>query len=368
MHRGTVIRWAICFFAMFFACSAAPRLGRAESAGEASIGALLREDTRRSLQVVIPEPVVAAEPSPVRPAQRVELSDWVDPRSHSTARTGRACEQRYVAYLTGTRALNYLELKLFNDSDDEVVIDAGSRVFERTLRMHGTTHRGFPGLPLPVAKHSGKLLLLELEKLLFYELSKFDVVISVSRADGGTCSIKLEFTRTLPAAPTTFKILSRYDVGTSFGARVASGSLAETVGRVGSTATLFLDWYSLMQHGVRFEFAADSLRSDRFAGALLFLPSYQYRIFLNPRVSYVFGIGAGAYLFTAEPDTPGAVARWTLLLRERMQLRFELPEITSLVLALCPTLTLGGLPGEPFAPPELSGGIYTGTVELIVGM
>ncbi|HYQ29076.1 MAG TPA: hypothetical protein VER04_17720, partial [Polyangiaceae bacterium] len=100
MHRGTVIRWAICFFAMFFACSAAPRLGRAESAGEASIGALLREDTRRSLQVVIPEPVVAAEPSPVRPAQRVELSDWVDPRSHSTARTGRACEQRYVAYLT----------------------------------------------------------------------------------------------------------------------------------------------------------------------------------------------------------------------------------------------------------------------------
>lgn len=342
-----------------------PARARATSVGEeASVSAA----TRTLLSVVIPEPVAAAYPSPRTAEQRVELSDWVDPNGHSTARVGRACEQRYAAYLTGTRELNYLELKLFNDSGTKVIIDARSRIFEQTFRTHGTTRHGFADMPVPVAKHSGKLLLFGLEKRLFYQLRRFDVAFDVAFEDGRTCRMQVEFSRSLPAAPATFKVFSRYDMGVSAGARFASGSLGDTVGHVGSTTALFLDWYPEVQHGVRFEFAVDSLASYDFAGALLFLPSYQYRIFLNPRVSYAFGIGAGAYLFTANVNMPGSVARWALLVRERMQLKFEVPAFTTLSLALCPTLTFGVLPGGPFGPHELSGGLYTGTLELILGM
>src|SRR5437868_9609551 len=102
----------------------------AESFAASTLGVEVGAATRQLLQAVIPEPVANAYPRPQSPESRVELSDWVDPSSRSTARVGRACEQRYVAYLTGTRLHNYLELQLFNDSDAEVVIEARSQIFE----------------------------------------------------------------------------------------------------------------------------------------------------------------------------------------------------------------------------------------------
>ena len=346
-----------------------PARARAQSVEEAVFKVLLETATRTLLNVVIPEPVTVAQPTPTRPKPHVELSDWVDPSSHSTARVGRACGQRYVAYLTGTRALNYLEVKLFNDSDSKVVINARSPVFEQVFRRRGRAQYGFRGMPVAVAEHSGKLLLLQLEKARFYELRRFDVELSVSFSDGRTCPIKVEFSRSLPAAPATFRALSKFDFGTSYGVQFRSGSLRDAAGQVGSSAALFLEWYPEVQHGVRFELVTDSLDSHDYAGALLMLPSYGYRIFFTPRLSYEFGIGAGAYMFTAYANMPGSATRWALLVSERMQLKFEIsPNLKAVNLALSPTLTFGVLPGGPFGPRELSGALYTGTVALILGM
>ena len=87
---------------------ATPR-ARGQSFGDALLALNVEAATRALLDGIIPEPV----PRPVLayPKQRVELSDWIDPSTGSTARVGRSCEQRYVAYLTGTQLINYLCLE-----------------------------------------------------------------------------------------------------------------------------------------------------------------------------------------------------------------------------------------------------------------
>jgi hypothetical protein len=103
----------------------------------------------------------------------------------------------------------------------------------------------------------------------------------------------------------------------------------------------------------------------RFARGVLRLPSYEYRVFSSPRVSYSFGIGAGADVFTVYDDVPTSYARRALMIRERMQLAFELlPSGSSLSVALGPAVTFGALPGGPFGPREL---LYTGSAELTLG-
>ena len=362
------MRWTVLLSSVVSVLLLVPARAHAQSFGAATLGVEVGTATRQLLQTVIPEPVAGAYPTPPSPELRVELSDWVDPSSHSTARVGRACEQRYVAYLTGTRGLNYLEFKLFNDSESEVVVDARSRVFERTFRTHARTRHGFRKLPVRIAAHSGQLLLLELEKRLFYRLREFDFVFDLSFADGRRCQLKVEFARKLPAAPATFKTLSRYDMGVSAGPYLTSGSLRDTVGPVGSTTTLSLSWYPAVQHGVRLEFGVDSLGGYRFAGGWRLVSGYEYRIFLTPRVSYSVGIGAGAYLFTANPDDPASSARWALLVRESMQWKFDLPVFSAMDMALAPTLTFGVLPGGRLGATEVTGALYTGALELIIGM
>jgi len=157
-------------------------------------------------------------------------------------------------------------------------------------------------------------------------------------------------------------------LGVAAGPYLTSGRLRDTVGPVGSTTALSLSWHPAVQHGVRLEFGVDSLGGSRFAGGLLMLSGYEYRIFLNPRVSYSVGIGAGAYAFTAGPDDPTATTRWALLMRESMQWKFDLAVFTALNLALAPTLTLGVLPGGRFGESEVTGALYTGALELIIGM
>jgi len=53
-----------------------------------------------------------------------------------------------------------------------------------------------------------------------------------------------------------------------------------------------------------------------------------------------------------------------------MQLKLELfpPDRENLNFALCPTVTFGVLPGGPFGPHELSGGLYTGALEVILSL
>lgn len=363
------VRWVVFASSLVSSGLLVPARARAKPPEEALFELGLEAATRLLLAGVVPEPVVSTVPTLPKPEPRTELSDWIDPSSHSTSRSGRACEQRYVAYLTGTRTRNYLEVKLFNDSDAEVTIDARSRVFEQTIERLGRTRQGFHNMPVRVAKHSGKLLVLGLEKLRFYQLKQFDVVFDLAFEDERTCQIRIEFSRTLPAAPATFKALSKYAVGLSLGAHLASGPLADAVDPVGTTATVFLNWYPAEQHGVRFEFGQDLLQGDRFRVGFLLLCGYQYRFFFNPYLSYSFGIGAGPYLFTVYQDTPSSAARWALLVREQIQLKYEpFPDRSWMNVALGPTLTFGVLPGGPFGPRELSGGLYTGMVEVSFGL
>jgi len=339
---------------------------RAESLGEALFKGFGTGVTRVLLDALIPEPVVRA--SPPLPQARVELSDWVDPRTGSTARVGRACELRYVLYLTGTRYSNYLEVKLFNDSDDEVAIVARSPAFEEANDSNPNSREKFHGKPYRAVGHSGKYLSYELEKARFYKLRHFDVVFDLSFANGRTCRTKVEFLRVLPMALSTFKINPRLDTAVTLGAYLASGPLRGSIGQAGSTSAISIGWFPAMQHGIRFEGSFSNLHGSRFALGVLLLPSYEYRIFFGPRVSYSFGIGAGANLFAVYEGMPASDARWALMVRERMQLKFELPKVGMLQFALGPVVTFGVLPGGPFGPRELSGTFYTGSLELTIGM
>ena len=358
------LRLAIFLLGVLGELSLLTTRARAQSVGEALLQVFVGGATRGLLNALIPEPVA----TPPTPEPHVELSDWVDPVSGSTAHVGRACEQRYVAYLTGTRGLNYLEVKLFNDSEQEAVIAARSRAFGGTLRpWPGSRH----GRPVRAPGHSGKFLRYELEKPRFHELRQFEVVFELSFADGRTCQMRADFARVLPAAPSTFKLYSKAEVGLSYGFYVASGSLRDAVGQVGAGDSVSASWFPALQHGVRLELGSARLHhSDRFAAGTLVLPSYEYRIFLSPRVTYSFGIGAGAYVFTGYHDMPDSDARWALLVRERMQLKLELfpPDRENLNFALCPTVTFGVLSGGPFGPHELSGGLYTGALEVILSL
>lgn len=369
MVQRSFVRWVVFVLSAISGLSLLPAPARAESLAEAVVEVLVGAATRTLLNVVIPERVATAHPSPPTPEPRVELSDWVDPSSHSTAKVGRACEQRIVTYLTGTRRFNFLEVKLFNDSDTNVTIDAHSRVFTPAMETTVNARHGFRGMPLRVPAHSGKLLVLGLQKSLFYQLKQFDFVFDVSSGPGRTCQMKVEFSRSLPALTTTFKAASKRDIGVSLGAHLTAGPLRESVGALGQNTTTSMTWHIAVQHGVRAEFSLDSLGGDRFKVGLLLIPGYEYRHFFNPRLSYTFGIGAGPYLFTVNQEQPASAARWAMLVRERMQLQYELStDQRPLSLALCPTLTFGAFPGGPFGPHELSGGFYTGAMELLIRM
>ena len=130
---------------------ATPR-ARGQSSGDALLALTVEAATRALIDGIIPEPV--DRPAVAYPVQRVELSDWIDPSTGSTARVGRSCEQRYVAYLSSTRRLNYLELKLFNDSAGQVVIAAHSPEIEKMSPGPYKRVRK----PVPVAGHSGTYL------------------------------------------------------------------------------------------------------------------------------------------------------------------------------------------------------------------
>ena len=178
-----------------------------------------------------------------------------------------------------------------------------------------------------------------------------------SSANGRTCQAKLEFSRVLPALPSTFRSHNKTDWGLSAGLHVATGSLGDSIGQVGVSRALALSWFPAMQHGIRFEVGMDDLHSNRFALGLLLMPSYEYRAFFSPRLSYSFGIGAGAYLCTVRDGVPTSSSRWALMVRERMQLAVDLfPQWVSLELG--PAVTFGVLPGGPFGPRELTGALY----------
>jgi hypothetical protein len=358
-------RWAVVLASVVGGLLATPA-ARAQSFGEKLLFMTLEAATSALLDTVIPEPV--HHPSVKTPEARAELSDWVDPSTGSTAHVGRACEQRYVAYLTGTRYSNYLEVKLFNDSDDDVAIVARSPVFEEANGPAPDSREKFRGKPYRAGRHSGTYLSYMLEKARFYELRHFAVVFELSFANGRTCQTKIDFSRVLPAALSSFKIYSNKDAALTYGVHGATGSLLDSVGPVGTTTSISFGWFPAMQHGLRFEASFDNFDSDRFAFGVLLLPSYEYRIFFGPRVSYSFGIGAGAYLFTVHADVPVSYSHWALMVRERMQLKFELPEFNVLHFALGPVVTFGVLPGGPFGPRELSGALYTGSLELSITM
>ena len=227
--------------------------------------------------------------------RRSELNDWVDPSTGSTAHAGRACEQSYVARLTGTRAINYLELELSNDSDDEVAITLHSQAFGGQLRRYDSDSR--PEKPVHALGNSWKFLSYQLDKPPFYRLRQFDVELHLSFSDGRTCQVKVEFSRALPAAPATYKISPYFEVGGGYGVYAASGSLRDAVGNVGASSTAFISWYPAVQHGLRVESGYDRLHGDRFGSGIHWLLGYEYRIFLGPRFTYAFGVGAGAYRF-----------------------------------------------------------------------
>lgn len=368
MHR------AVVFASVVVGLLATP-LARAQSVGEALLALTITAATDVLLAAVIPEPV--ARPSVPAPEAHVELSDWVDPNTGSTARAGRACEQRYVAYLTGTRGANYLEVKLFNDSADEVVIVARSPELEEASLLVPDAGRNAHKWPFRAAGHSGLFLGYRLEKARFHRLKRFEVTFELSFSTGHTCRMNVEFSRVLPAAPSSFKIYSKLDFGATFGVHLASGSLRDAIGAVAASSGISISWFPAVQHGVRFEAGFDRMDRHRFAGGTLLLPAYEFRIFLGPRVTYSFGIGAGAYLFTASEDVPADpyedvpvdAARWALQVRERMQLKVELlPPRWFIDLALGPVVTFGVFPGGPFGPRELSGALYTGSLELTVSM
>jgi hypothetical protein len=350
------LRWALVLASVVGGLSTTAG-ARAESLGVALFIGFGTAVTRVLLDALIPEPVVHV--SPPLPEVRAELSDWIDPSTGSTARIERACDQRYVAYLTGTRYSNYLEVKLFNDSDDTVVIAPHSRAFDG-MSQHARKLR--------IVGHSGKYLSYELEKERFYELRQFDVVFELSFANGRTCQTKVEFSRVLPAALSTYRIYSKHDVGFTYGVRLASGSLRDSIGQAGATRGISFGWFPAVQHGIRFEASFDNLDSDRFAFGALLLPAYEFRMFFGSRFSYSFGVGAGAYLLPVRDGVPPSYARGALLLRERMQLKFELPEFSMIQLALGPVVTFGVLPGGPFGWSELTGALYTGSIELSVRM
>jgi len=360
-------RWAVVLASVVGGSLATPA-ACAQSFGDvlAAVGmAGVAAATRVLLDAAIPEPV--ERPAP-KPEARVELSDWIEPGTGSTAHVGRACEQRYVAFLTGTRYSNYLDVKLFNDSDDGVAIVARSPVFEDANGPASESRETFRGKRYRAAAHSGQYFSYELEKARFYKLKRFDVVFEFSFARGRTCQSKVEFSRVLPSALSTFKVRPRLDGVVSLGAYLASGSLRDSIGQAGTTTGLSFGWYPTLQHGIRFETSLDNLDSDRFAFGSLLLPSYEYRIFFGPRVTYSFGIGAGAYLFVAHQDLPISDSRAALIVRERMRLKFELPAFSALDIALGPVVTFGVLPGGPFGPRELSGALYSGSLELSVMM